>query len=113
MGRPLHRLPAPRRARPLTDHDRDPEPVPDLVTIDDIRAAAERLRGIAIPACGTATRRRSLQRCAASSARKLIVTAEDRDLHSGLFGGAAANPIHILVEASLPGLHDETGPHHA
>ncbi|NKF34520.1 peptidase dimerization domain-containing protein, partial [Pseudomonas sp. BGM005] len=34
--------------------------------------------------------------------------AADRDLHSGLFGGAAANPIHILVEA-LTGLHDETG----
>ncbi len=30
---------------------------------------------------------------------EVIVTAADRDLHSGLFGGAAANPIHILVEA--------------
>ncbi|MBY5698931.1 dipeptidase [Rhizobium leguminosarum] len=39
---------------------------------------------------------------------EVIVTAADRDLHSGLFGGAAANPIHILVEA-LAGLHDETG----
>ncbi|KKZ88010.1 dipeptidase [Rhizobium phaseoli] len=39
---------------------------------------------------------------------EVVVTAADRDLHSGLFGGAAANPIHILVEA-LAGLHDETG----
>lgn len=39
---------------------------------------------------------------------EIVVTAADRDLHSGLFGGAAANPIHILVEA-LAGLHDETG----
>ncbi|NNH67073.1 M20/M25/M40 family metallo-hydrolase [Rhizobium laguerreae] len=39
---------------------------------------------------------------------EVIVTAADRDLHSGLFGGAAANPIHILVEA-LAGLRDETG----
>lgn len=27
---------------------------------------------------------------------EIIVRAADRDLHSGLFGGAAANPIHIL-----------------
>ncbi|MEB3043282.1 dipeptidase [Rhizobium mulingense] len=39
---------------------------------------------------------------------EVVVAAADRDLHSGLFGGAAANPIHILVE-TLAGLHDETG----
>ncbi|NML75323.1 M20/M25/M40 family metallo-hydrolase [Rhizobium sp. S-51] len=39
---------------------------------------------------------------------EVTVTAADRDLHSGLFGGAAANPIHILVDI-LAGLHDETG----
>ncbi len=39
---------------------------------------------------------------------EIVVTAADRDLHSGLFGGAAANPIHILVDI-LAGLHDETG----
>ncbi|MCM2473599.1 dipeptidase [Rhizobium sp. CG5] len=39
---------------------------------------------------------------------EITITAADRDLHSGLFGGAAANPIHILVEV-LAGLHDETG----
>lgn len=39
---------------------------------------------------------------------EVVVTAADRDLHSGLFGGAAANPIHVLT-AVLAGLHDETG----
>ncbi|WP_026622358.1 acetylornithine deacetylase/succinyl-diaminopimelate desuccinylase-like protein [Ensifer sp. WSM1721] len=39
---------------------------------------------------------------------EIIVTAADRDLHSGLFGGAAANPIHILTDI-LAGLHDKTG----
>lgn len=39
---------------------------------------------------------------------QIKITAADRDLHSGLFGGAAANPIHILTDI-LAGLHDETG----
>ncbi|MBT9371515.1 dipeptidase [Rhizobium sp. CSW-27] len=39
---------------------------------------------------------------------ELTITAADRDLHSGLFGGAAANPIHILADI-LAGLRDETG----
>lgn len=39
---------------------------------------------------------------------EIVISAADRDLHSGLFGGAAANPIHILVDV-LAGLHDETG----
>lgn len=39
---------------------------------------------------------------------EITVFAADRDLHSGLFGGAAANPIHILTTA-LAGLRDETG----
>jgi acetylornithine deacetylase/succinyl-diaminopimelate desuccinylase-like protein len=39
---------------------------------------------------------------------EIVVKAADRDLHSGLFGGAAANPIHILTDI-LAGLHDETG----
>lgn len=39
---------------------------------------------------------------------EIVVTAADRDLHSGLFGGAAANPIHMLTKI-LAGLHDETG----
>lgn len=39
---------------------------------------------------------------------EVTIKAADRDLHSGLFGGAAANPIHILTEI-LAGLRDETG----
>ncbi|MGF9693854.1 M20/M25/M40 family metallo-hydrolase [Rhizobium sp. 0TCS1.26] len=39
---------------------------------------------------------------------EITITAADRDLHSGLFGGAAANPIHILTSI-LAGLRDETG----
>ena len=39
---------------------------------------------------------------------EVTVNAADRDLHSGHFGGAAANPIHILA-TMLAGLHDETG----
>lgn len=39
---------------------------------------------------------------------EITIIAADRDLHSGLFGGAAANPIHILTDI-LAGLHDETG----
>jgi acetylornithine deacetylase/succinyl-diaminopimelate desuccinylase-like protein len=39
---------------------------------------------------------------------ELTIKAADRDLHSGLFGGAAANPIHILTDI-LAGLHDATG----
>lgn len=39
---------------------------------------------------------------------EVVIRAADRDLHSGYFGGAAANPIHILADI-LAGLHDETG----
>lgn len=39
---------------------------------------------------------------------EVIVTAADRDLHSGLFGGAARNPIHVLADV-LAGLHDKDG----
>ncbi|OLL56120.1 M20/M25/M40 family metallo-hydrolase [Bartonella henselae] len=37
---------------------------------------------------------------------EIIITAANRDLHSGYFGGAAANPIRILTKV-LAGLHDE------
>ncbi len=39
---------------------------------------------------------------------EVTIIAADRDLHSGMFGGAAANPVHILAKI-LAGLHDETG----
>ncbi|OJF94974.1 dipeptidase [Pararhizobium antarcticum] len=39
---------------------------------------------------------------------EITITAADRDLHSGMFGGAAANPVHSL-SAILAGLHDAEG----
>jgi len=39
---------------------------------------------------------------------EVIVNAASRDLHSGYYGGAAANPIHILVRI-LADLHDKNG----
>ena len=39
---------------------------------------------------------------------EVTVKAADRDLHSGLFGGNAANPIHILAKI-LGEMHDENG----
>jgi acetylornithine deacetylase/succinyl-diaminopimelate desuccinylase-like protein len=39
---------------------------------------------------------------------EIKVKAASRDLHSGYYGGAAANPIHILADV-LAGLHDENG----
>jgi len=39
---------------------------------------------------------------------ELILRGANRDLHSGLFGGAAANPIHWLVRI-LADLHNEDG----
>ncbi len=39
---------------------------------------------------------------------EVIVKAANRDLHSGMYGGAAANPIRILAKV-LADVHDETG----
>ncbi|MCO4317052.1 dipeptidase [Phyllobacterium sp. 21LDTY02-6] len=39
---------------------------------------------------------------------EIVVKAADRDLHSGFFGGAAANPIRILARV-LADIHDENG----
>ncbi len=39
---------------------------------------------------------------------EIVVKAANRDLHSGLYGGAAANPIHILAKV-LADIHDENG----
>ncbi|HSP24181.1 MAG TPA: dipeptidase [Saliniramus sp.] len=40
--------------------------------------------------------------------QEIIVRAADRDLHSGLFGGAAQNPIRILANI-IADLHDDEG----
>ncbi len=40
--------------------------------------------------------------------REVVVRAANRDLHSGSFGGAARNPIHVLARI-LADLHDSSG----
>jgi acetylornithine deacetylase/succinyl-diaminopimelate desuccinylase-like protein len=40
--------------------------------------------------------------------QELTITCADRDLHSGLFGGAAQNPIRVLANI-IAGLHDDKG----
>ncbi|MDB5557879.1 MAG: peptidase [Enterovirga sp.] len=40
--------------------------------------------------------------------REIIVKAADRDLHSGSFGGAARNPIHVVARI-IADLHDTDG----
>ena len=39
---------------------------------------------------------------------EIVITAASRDLHSGMFGGAATNPIHVLSRI-VADLHDEHG----
>ncbi len=39
---------------------------------------------------------------------EIVVKAADRDLHSGAYGGAAVNPIHV-VSRIIAGLHDADG----
>lgn len=39
---------------------------------------------------------------------EVTITAADRDLHSGMYGGPARNPIRVLSRI-LAGLHDQTG----
>ncbi len=42
------------------------------------------------------------------AAEQLTITAASRDLHSGMYGGPAINPIRVLTKI-LGGLHDDTG----
>ncbi len=38
----------------------------------------------------------------------MIIRCADRDLHSGIFGGAAANPAHVISRI-IAALHDSDG----
>ena len=40
--------------------------------------------------------------------QEVVIRAAARDLHSGIFGGAAVNPIHVLAKV-IADLHDATG----
>ncbi len=39
---------------------------------------------------------------------EITITGPDKDLHSGMYGGAAMNPVRVLAKI-IAGLHDETG----
>jgi acetylornithine deacetylase/succinyl-diaminopimelate desuccinylase-like protein len=41
-------------------------------------------------------------------AEEVVITGPDKDLHSGMFGGLARNPIHVLTKM-IAGLRDDTG----
>jgi len=41
-------------------------------------------------------------------AEEIVITGPDRDLHSGMYGGLARNPLHVLGDI-IAGLHDEHG----
>ena len=83
---------------------------PSLVPF--VKANAEELRADVALICDTSMWSR--ERAAITMmlrglvGEEITITAADRDLHSGLFGGAARNPIHVLTDI-LARLHDRDG----
>ncbi|KRE17793.1 hypothetical protein ASE63_00905 [Bosea sp. Root381] len=77
-----------------------------------VRENAEELRADFALVCDTGMWDRETPAITASLRgmvyQELTITCADRDLHSGLFGGAAANPIHVLSKI-VAALHDDTG----
>ncbi|MFQ5438306.1 MAG: M20/M25/M40 family metallo-hydrolase, partial [Paracoccaceae bacterium] len=41
-------------------------------------------------------------------AEEIVITGADKDLHSGMYGGIARNPVHVLADI-IAGLRDEAG----
>ena len=66
------------------------------------------LRWSAIQVCGMQKLRQSQPLCGEWQSDEVTIHAANRDLHSGYYGGAAQNPIHILSKI-LADLHDESG----
>ena len=77
-----------------------------------LREAADELRADVALVCDTnmwnATTPAITVALRGMASDEVTIHAASRDLHSGYYGGAAQNPIHVLSRI-LAGLHDETG----
>lgn len=77
-----------------------------------VEANRERLKADVVLVCDTGMWDRQTPQITTSlrglAYYEVKVTCADRDLHSGFFGGAAANPIHVLSRI-IADLHDADG----